>query len=147
MRGKAEVLHYGNESAQVPCENIQVTDVATLQESSPDNNLYYWKEKGMRFNTESPVWRQFFQNTERELQKRLGKNDIVLLFFGGAMRPLHKKLGHTGIWVEPGVGYIDSFLPHRIFHTFAWYHNTWGRQGNRQDGWRVIPFFPNPKRL
>ena len=61
------------------------------------------------------------------------------------MRPLHKKLGHIGLWVEPAVGYIDSFLPHRIFYSFSWYHHTWGMQGQRQDGWRVIYFYPNPK--
>ena len=142
MQGNAELLHYGNEASHVACENIPVTDNATLIESSPDNDPFYWKERGIRFKTESPVWRQFFRNTERELQKRLGSNDIVLLFLG-AMLPLYEKLGRTGVWVEPSVGYSISYLPRRIFQTFAWYHHTWGKQQNRTETWRVIPFFAN----
>lgn len=84
-----------------------------------------------------------------EFNKRLGDRvaetvqdgDIVLYPFGVAHASVASR--HKGVALESGIGYPDTFLPYRVFESYAWMHyhqGKYGRQGSHYE-WVIPNYF------
>ena len=67
---------------------------------------------------------KFYENTARELQKRLKKGDIIYCSWGTGHAPIFDELQkHVNIddyyFVEPGIGYPRTFAPYRVYESHA----------------------------
>ena len=92
-------------------------------------------------NVGNKVYTEFNNRLADTVAHSINDGDIVLYPFGiahASVTPHHK-----GISVESGIGYPDTFLPFRIFESYAWMHlhkGKYGRQGNHYE-WVIPNYF------
>lgn len=113
-----ELVHYGHESAQVPCENIVCV---TNQEMPPpaDGDLFD--------NKTSEILTAFSRRATQEIQRRKKPKDMILCFYGAA----HKAVAddHPDLFIlEPSIGYSPEtvFAPFRAFVSYSQMHYYYG---------------------
>ena len=100
-------------------------------------------------NVNTPWYERFMKALEPALRERVDRrNDIICVPFGTAYKDVLDKfpLNDDGYWmIESGIGYPNSYLNHRVFESYAWMHNTIGRQGGKvEDGRDYFWVVPNP---
>lgn len=135
------VFFYGVEGSDVPCDEfIQTLDAWDLREAYGTE----W-ESGHKMQRHDKIHNLFNKNTTREIKKRRGRCDLLLLSAGLNHQRITEQAG-IGLAVEIGIGYVGSFAPYRVYESYAWMHFTHGKQG--MDNGRfcdcVIPAFFDP---
>ena len=131
-----EVIHYGNGGALTKAnEHVDILseDVynAFMGGPPPVHEPSFDLSKFADANL--PIYHAFNKALAVELQKRVDpERDLVCCTFGTGHKEALDKLPNL-LTVETGIGYPISYLPYRIFESYAWMHNTLGRAG-LQDG-------------
>jgi glycosyltransferase involved in cell wall biosynthesis len=111
------VIHYGNVSSEVVCdEHVSVTDEGDL--GSPSDY--------MQWDVTSPTYKKFYANAIAALAARKRPRDFLLCMWGAGHKPVadaHPDLIH----VEPGIGYGGGhFAPYKVFESYAMLHAYYG---------------------
>ena len=109
------IIHYGHELSDVNCtEHVNVIDDIVLKRAYGSNNYSSVPD----YSKDDLAFQIFHINAERELRKRVQKDDFVLPFFGWGHKQLCDNISDIGIHVvEPGIGYPDSFAAYRVFES------------------------------
>lgn len=106
-------MEYANGSTSEAKEKVNIL--------TPDDIPSFQTFHGETAVIGNSVWQKFNAKLTTELSSRFDPTtDIVCWPFGNCHPELHKKLG--GIHVESGIGYPDTFLPFRVFESYAWLH-------------------------
>lgn len=112
------IMHYGVEGGDPDCdENIAVV---SNEEYEKD---YYMNNPGNRptvlnEDIRTDAYKLFIKRTIEEIKKRIQPQDIILTFWGY----YHKDIGlafDCNYVVEPGIGYMGTFAPYRIYESNA----------------------------
>lgn len=121
MKGRGHTLyHYGHEDSDTLADEDVTVMTNTVWKDvygthDHRNNMF-------KYNTNDAVYKTFYENTIREIQKRKQPRDIILPFWGAGVRPIcdaHKDL----IVIEPGIGYADGhWANYKVFESYAMYH-------------------------
>lgn len=114
------VVHYGHESAQVPCENVVA--VTNDELPPPDDSSIFPHDMRHRdiFNARvNPV-----------LINRARPGDMVLSFYGIAHQAAVENLNQVYV-LEPSIGYPPGsvFAPYRAFVSYSQMHYYYGMHG------------------
>lgn len=136
-----KVIHYGHEDSDLECD--EHVSVLTNDDFEKSYGTHDWKSKFFKFDTGDHAYRTFYKNAICEVEKRKGKNEFILPFWGSGVRPIcdaHPDL----ICVEPGIGYAGGFWARwKVFESYAIYHAYCGlnRVGHCNQDWYevVIP--------
>jgi glycosyltransferase involved in cell wall biosynthesis len=124
-----EVFHYGHEDSNVCCdEHITVTTNDDLQKAYGSHD---WRKEFFKFNNNDHAYTTFYENTLRELNKRLKKNDFVLAFWGSGVRSVCGLIEKEkkAIVVEPGIGYGEGhFAKWKVWESYAIMHACGGNK-------------------
>ena len=113
------VVHYGHEDSNVLC-----TEHVTVMPRDVFNTIYGvydHRQKLFTHDQQDQVYKHFNQRAIEEIRIRKQPGDFLLAFWGVAHRVIcdaHSDL----IIVEPGIGYSDTFAPHKVFESYAVYH-------------------------
>lgn len=119
------VYHYGTEGSDPICtENINILSQATF---SKVHEAYDWKRKGFLIDPNCEANIEFNKNAIVEINKRAKKNDFLLCSFGVQNKAIADNCPNM-IIVEMGIGYENTFAPHRIFESYAWMHYLYGKE-------------------
>ena len=136
-----KVIHYGHEDSDLECD--EHVSVLTNDDFEKSYGTHDWKSKFFKFDTGDHAYQTFYRNAICEVEKRKGKNEFILPFWGSGVRPIcdaHPDL----ICVEPGIGYAGGFWARwKVFESYAIYHAYCGmnRVGHCNQDWYevVIP--------
>lgn len=140
------VFLYGAEGSNAPCtefiQTISERERTALLERAPANNCQY---QHVTMDSVRPLWQRSNATAAAEVARRKQKGDF-LLTIGGTSQKLVFDFNPDLLGVEYSVGYSGSFLPHRVFESWAWMHCTYGFQGNNTGQFfdTVIPVFFDP---
>ena len=119
------VYHYGTEGSNPICtENINVLSKETFEEV---HCSYDWKKDGFLVNTENKAYKEFTFNAIKEIKKRQEYNDFLLCSFGVMNKSIANALSNI-IVCELGIGYENTFAPHRVFESYPWMHYIYGKE-------------------
>ncbi len=142
-----EVIHYGAEGSNPDAtENVEVLSDAVQQECYQG---YDWKKEPFRHDPTDLAYRTFDTNAIREINKRKGPKDLLLISMGNYQKPIADKVGLTNI--ESGIGYTGVFTDRRVFESYAWMFYMYGMIYPNQGGCdisyydAVIPNYYDPK--
>jgi len=125
-----EVYHYGAEGSNPDCtEHIDVVSDAIQFQTYGG---YDWKKEAFRHDPKDLAYRTFDENAIREINKRKGPKDLLLISMGNYQKPIFDKVGMMG--VEMGVGYSGVFTDKRVFESYAWMHYIYGIMYPNQGG-------------
>lgn len=118
------VIHYGNEGAEVECdEHVTIVNADLFDRTYGSQD---WKNKGINYKQGDAVYQEFNRNAITEIGKRKQPHDIILCFFGLAQKEVcdaHSDL----ICVEPSIGYPNSFAPYKVYESYAVMHGLQGQ--------------------
>lgn len=137
-----KIIHYGHEESNLICdEHVTVTTNADLKKAYGN---YDWRKNFFKFDVNDHAYQTFYRNAIREIEKRKGKNEFVLPFWGHGVRPICDAHQHDMIVVEPGIGYAGGhWAKWKIFESYAIYHAYCGLKnvGHCNQSWydTVIP--------
>ena len=114
------IFHYGHEySNTVADEDVTVITNKIWEEVYGTHD---YKSKVFSYNIQDKAYQTFYKNAIEEIGKRKQKNDFILPFWGGGVRPVcdaHSDL----ITVEPGIGYAGGhWAQWKVFESYAIYH-------------------------
>ena len=119
------VYHYGTEGSDPVCtENVPVVSKQVFDEV---HGGYDWKRDGFLINTENRAYKDFIENSVREIRRRAQPRDFLLCTFGTGHKPIADALPDL-IVCEPGIGYEFSFAPHRVFESYPMMNYVYGRE-------------------
>ena len=133
------VFHYGHEKSDLICtEHISVI-------SEKDFNEIYgtdvWKKESFKYNINDKVYKLFFENAIKEIQKRKSEHHFLLPFWGAGAKPIcdaHNDM----IVVEPGIGYADGHWARwRVWESYSIYHAFCGLSSVgscKQDNYNIV---------
>jgi glycosyltransferase involved in cell wall biosynthesis len=137
-----EVVHYGVEGAEsgadVQVEVMsQAEQHALLGHDHSDPTKFY----GDDANVGTPLYVEYNRRLKALLEANVQPNELVLCPFGHGHEAAIRT--HQGINVESGIGYPHTFLPFRIYESYAWMHRNQGingREGNNYE-WVIPNYF------
>jgi glycosyltransferase involved in cell wall biosynthesis len=136
-----EVIHYGAEGSQVPCEHVTVI---TRKQQIDCYGDYDWKKEFFKFDDTDIVYKTFEKNAIIEINKRKRDGDYLLIPFGSWQRAIDDGTKVT-FPVEMGIGYAGIYAKYKVFESYAWMHHMYGYY--KQDAsWYdvVIPNYFDP---
>lgn len=132
-----DVVHYGVEGAA----SGATTDVTLMSQEEHQTLLghaYHAQHENGGFyghdaEEGNAVYKQWNLYARDALREFVQPGDLILLPFGHAHAPAIRELpnladGHAGA-VESGIGYLDSFLPWRIYESEACRHAAMAKEG------------------
>jgi len=139
-----EVVYYG-----VGLDGYTIGATAQVQVLSPDEQVALLghdfsditKYHGDDANIGNALYQEFNRRLCEILPTTVAQGDIVLYPFGIAHAATVGS--HQGFSVESGIGYPDTFLPFRIFESYAWMHyhqGKYARQGANYE-WVIPNYF------
>lgn len=131
-----EVLHYGVARA----DSGATADVVLMEQDEHQALLghpYHAQDKDGKFYGDdavegNAVYRQWNLYAREELKARVEPGDLILLPFGHAHAPAIRNLpvlANGAGAVESGIGYLDSFLPWRVYESEACRHAAMAKEG------------------
>ena len=124
------VYHYGIEGSNPICtENIDVVSIETYEKV---HKAYDYKEKGFLYFSETDSQDEFNYNAIIQINKRKQANDFLCFSFGFPQRPIYD--AHSDmIACEIGIGFDGSFVPYRVFESYAWMHTIYGKENRNHN--------------
>jgi glycosyltransferase involved in cell wall biosynthesis len=137
-----EVIHYGAEGAEVPCEHVTVLSRAVQEECYGG---YDWHSEFFKHDPNDLAHRTFNANAIEAINARKRPGDFLLCSFGNYMKPIADGV-QIPFTVEPGVGYQGVFASYRVFESYAWMHHVYGLLTQHGGSWydAVIPNYFDP---
>lgn len=126
-----EVIHYGGEVAEVPCEHVPVVTRAVQRECYGE---YDWHREFFKHNPTDLAYSTFNANAIREINARKSPDDVLLISFGNYQRVIADAV-QVHRTVEMGVGYEGVFARFRVFESYAWMHHVYGLLGQKDGVW------------
>lgn len=146
-----EVIHYGAEGSDVPCEHVTVITQDEQRRTLPDYDG--WREGrhfGIEWRTYTPYWEIFNYRAAVEINRRKKPSDILCLIAGNTHRPIANMVHDLKV-CEFGIGYNGVFAPFKVFESYAWMHsvysegslNSYNANGQYYD--TVIPNYYDPQ--
>jgi glycosyltransferase involved in cell wall biosynthesis len=137
-----EVIHYGAEGSDIPCEHVTVITDDVWKEAY---GSYDWRKEFFKHDPNDLAYTTFNANATREINARKKPGDFLLISFGNYQKPISDavKIPFT---VEMGIGYTGVYTSYRIFESYAWMHYIYGliRQGDGSWYDAVIPNYFDP---
>ena len=135
------VIHYGHEDSDLPC--TEHVTVLTNDDFNKSYGSHDWRKTFFKFNTGDHAYQKFYANAIREIEHRKEKNDFILPFWGGGVRPICDS-NQDLICVEPGIGYAGGHWARwKVWESYAIYHAYCGLKnvGHCNQDWYdvVIP--------
>ena len=119
------VYHYGTEGSNPICtENITVLSNETFEKV---HCVYDYKKSGFLVDMKNEAYKEFTANAIKEIKKRQQLNDFLLCSFGTMQKPVADALSKV-IVCELGIGYENSFAPHRVFESYPWMNYIYGKE-------------------
>lgn len=153
-----EVYLYGVEGTDAPC--TEFIETHTLKDvrnewGEGDNRSeigYNWRVKGFKHDINKPVTKtraKFYENSQKEINKRKRKDDFFLNMQGSYNKPIGDAV-KLFLSCEPGIGYRGSYMRFRAFESSYIQNFTYGSEHPRKaiNGYyyhRVIPNYFDPK--
>jgi glycosyltransferase involved in cell wall biosynthesis len=138
-----DVIHYGAEGSEVPCDHMTVITKATQRECYGD---YDWHREFFRHDPKDLAYTTFNANTIAAINERKQPGDFLLCSFGNYQKAIADAV-QIAFTCELGIGYSGVFTRYRVFESYAWMHYVYGLL--REDGgsWydAVIPNYFDPK--
>lgn len=138
-----EVFHYGCEGSDPVCsEPVTVIEAAVRDRYYPEP----FHDRQFRFDTSDALHQTFYRRCIDAIEARRAPRDFLLCAWGWGHKPIADGVGKPIMVVESGVGYPDVFAPYRVFESYAWMMNVYGRKGIDDGSWYdcVIPNFFDP---
>lgn len=120
-----EVIHYGGNLSEVPCEHVTVVSVADQVQAYGN---YNWRSEFFKHDPNDHAYRTFNANAIREINARKRPDDFLLVSFGGYQMPVAQGV-NIPLTVEMGIGYEGVFSQFRVFESYAWMHYIYGKLG------------------
>jgi len=137
------VFHYGNAASQVDAfEHIPVNDERDLRMDYGDD-LHAYSKKTFSFKYTDQCYRRFYKDTIKALESRIQERDLVLAFWGPGHYPIYDFLKGVkkGIFIEPGIGYNNSFCSYRVFESHAIMNFTLGLENSVEKPYQKKPSY------
>lgn len=132
-----EVIHYGAEGSEVPCEHVDVISDSIQKEVYGD---YDWRKTFFKHDPKDLAYKIFTSNAIEEIKARKKEKDFLLISFGNYQKDIVDRC-NIDLSVELGVGYHGVFAKYKVFESYAWLHNIYGQLKNHEPSWYdvVIP--------
>jgi len=126
-----EVYLYAGEENEAPCtEHICCMPEPVRQEFLGDR--HYTQGDYNYLSSAKQFWSAFNRMVAIEISQRAQPHDFVCIISGLANKELVDLLPGM-MCVEFGIGYPGSFLPYRVFESYAWMHATYSVQHGSND--------------
>jgi glycosyltransferase involved in cell wall biosynthesis len=137
-----DVVHYGLEGADVPCEHVDIVSMDTWRKCYGNIS---WEQNVGKSKPNDLANQTFNKNAIIEINKRKGPNDILLCSYGTDQRPIAQAV-QIPLTCEFSIGYRGIFAPYKVFESYAWMHYNYGKFGIEIGKWydAVIPNFFDP---
>jgi len=137
-----EVIHYGAEGSEVPCEHVTVISKEEQHIAYGDYDL---KKEFFKHDPHDTAYKTFEEKAIKEINKRKKDRDFLLIPFGNYQRPIADAV-NVSFPVEMGIGYTGVFSKYRVFESYAWMHYIYGILGQGDGSWydAVIPNYFDP---
>jgi len=121
-----KIIHLGTEGSLPPnAEQVDVLSDDIWQEvyGKVDYKHGFYEPK-----PEEKGYTVFAENAIREIKDRYQAGDIVISSLGRWQKPITDALKDIPgmVMCELGVGYEGSYLPHRVFESYAWMNHRYG---------------------
>lgn len=147
-----EVYHYGCEGSDVLC--TESVDVVTEAERSATYPMRT-RDRQFAFDTSDDFHRVYAERAALEIARRAGERDFLCCAWGWGHRPIFEYLAAMKadgrlrgdiLPIETGVGYSDTWTPHKAFESYTWMHYVYGKLGltNGASFDAVIPNYFDP---
>lgn len=138
-----EIIHYGNEGANVPCEHVAVCTEEERNAAYPVGGQAFYNFNNQAYN------KLFSDRVAEEVKKRTSnaKNEFFLLPFGWGHEPIARQLPEH-IHVESGIGYPSTVpsVQFKVYESYALMHYFRGLEDktlNYQAKWWNHVVIPN----
>lgn len=122
-----EVFLYAGAKNEAPCtEHIPcITEKQRLRAVGSDHYT------STSFDSNKVHWIRFNKMVASKIAQRIEPQDFICLIAGIANKVISDKFpGHMS--VEYGIGYGGSYLPYRVWESYAWMHHCYGFETARQ---------------
>lgn len=139
----AEVYLYAGEANEAPCHEL--VTVIQREEQQVLLGMGPWEYQYANIEEWSPLFQLANARATIEIGKRKQAGDLICQIGGCSQRFVSEH--HPDLMtVEYSIGYAGSFSPYRVFESYAWMHETYGRQQITDGRWydTVIPGFFDP---
>lgn len=135
------VYLYGAEKSDAPCTEF----VQIISERERKALLGDCEYQHACMDERYPLWQRSNACAAAEVALRKQPRDFLLTIGGASQAPIFQ-FNPDMLGVEYSIGYAGSFCNHRVFESYAWMHETYGRQGitNGRFFDTVIPVFFDP---
>ena len=126
-----EVLFYGVEGSTVECDEfIQVVDQKTMTATYGE---YDHTKEGYKFDCQDLAYKTFNAFAIQEINKRKKDRDFLLIPFGYGQKAIFDAV-NIDLSVEMGIGYEGTYAKYRVFESYAWMHDVYGRELAKNSG-------------
>lgn len=137
-----EVIHYGAEGSEVPCEHVGVISKAIQRECYGD---YDWHKEFFKHDPKDLAYTTFNTNAITAISERKQPGDFLLCSFGNYQKVIADAV-QIPFTCELGIGYSGVFSRYRVFESYAWMHYVYGLLKQGDGSWydAVIPNYFDP---
>ena len=136
------VILYGAEGSDAPCSEF----VQLISEKERTQLLGNAQYQHAIMDERYPLWQLGNSRGAAEVSRRKQAGDFLLTIGGWSQAPIFH-FNPELLAVEYSIGYEGSFADHRVFESYAWMHESYGRQGIRDgrffDTVIPVPFDPS----
>jgi hypothetical protein len=140
-----EVIHLGVPGSNPPCtKNITITTQeafdAIYKNRTPNDPRNAEMEGPCK-----PYQEMYAANAVKAIQENGGEpwTSLVLGTWGGPQQWVEERIRNFQFYVEPAIGYCNTYAPFRVYQSYAWMHYDMGRKLKLWEGekwyWTVIP--------
>lgn len=122
-----EVILYGAERNDAAvAEHVVCWDESDRKEWFGEET---WAERVFdRWLETDPCWYESNMKMIGQMRLRMKPGDLIAMPIGTVQHAVSDAFPKN-IAFESGIGYEGSWLPFRVFESYAWMHHTYGRQG------------------
>lgn len=117
-----EVIHYGVEGAEVPCERVNLV-LASERDAAYPVDL----SKQVAFDCSDAYHARFNAAAIEAILARSKPHDFLLCPWGVGHKKIADAMPPSTLVVESGIGYENTFARFRVWESHAWMHYIYGR--------------------